>query len=216
MANTVGDGAAVEPIRMPNMPKYKPQVDADDPDTYMMLVPAANINTQLPIIQIACTGLAILFAVAALAKDEMSDGDIVFSTGAAEVDYDCGWNSYRLNINGYSETYKYAGQYCSNNDEIIDEEFCADSVRNGALWLGCNLVGVLCLIVSIPIILSKQCGGKDSIAFYISGTIGLSLFCFSSFWWWTQDRCEDVEEYDTVFTEADFDTSPGPSLYLMW
>ena len=42
-----------EPISMPQMPKYQPQVDIDpdDPDNYMMLVPA-NINTKLPISQL--------------------------------------------------------------------------------------------------------------------------------------------------------------------
>lgn len=44
-----------EPIQMPKMPKYQPQVDLnpDDPDQYMMLVPAsiAKINTKLPILQ---------------------------------------------------------------------------------------------------------------------------------------------------------------------
>lgn len=45
--------AQPEPIAMPRMPKYQPQVDIDpdDPDNYMILVPA-NINKKWPMSQL--------------------------------------------------------------------------------------------------------------------------------------------------------------------
>ena len=55
-----------EPIAMPKMPQYQPQVDIDpdDPDNYMMLVPA-NINTKWPMLQ-----LGILFTHNILQSDK--------------------------------------------------------------------------------------------------------------------------------------------------
>ena len=161
--------------------------------------------------------LAIFFAFIALCVDEMSDGDIEFSSGdTEEIDYDCGWKGYRLNIDGYSESYDYSGDYCSNNDEIIDDDFCEHSAINGQIWLISSIFGIITLIASIPVILNHKIGGKDSLAFFILLCVGGGCFCIASFWWWLNDRCEDVEDYDEVYLEADFDTSPGPSLYLMW
>eukprot|EP01083_Nonionella_stella_P228870 810758_1 len=206
-----------EPIQMPKMPKYKPQVNIqpDDPDTYMMLVPA-NINTKLPILQIAFCALAILFAIIALSVDEMSDGDIKFSSGDPEVDYDCGWNQYRLNIAGYSESHDYASDSCSNDDEVIDADFCAHSAMNGKIWLASSIIGLFTLVASIIIILNKTYGGKDSWIYTILLLVGTGCISIAAFWWWLNDRCEDVEQYNEIYLEADFDTSPGPSLYLMW
>jgi len=206
-----------EPIAMPKMRNVRAGVvNADDPDSYMILVPAAKLNTKRPILQISCVSIAILCAVLALSLDEMSDGDVVFSTGDPEVDYSCGWRSYSVSVAGYMETYDYSGDYCSNNDEVIDEEFCSESIRNGKIWIAYGVIGLFSAVAAIPAILHQKVGGKASyvfLLFLVSGTVSFSI---ASFWWWLRDQCEGVEEYSEMYLEANFDTSPGVSLYLLW
>eukprot|EP01084_Bolivina_argentea_P115186 204883_1 len=97
--------------------QYQPQLnvapDQDDPDTYMMLVPA---DKKVPILQIIFTGLAVCVIIAALATDEMSDGDVRWDFEETsddfldEIDYDCGWQDFRLKFIYYGTQeiqYKY-------------------------------------------------------------------------------------------------------------
>ena len=142
----------------PKIPEYMPQInaapDGDDPDTYMMLVPAAK---KRPILQIVFVVLGIICLIVALGVDEMSDGDVRFvepedttySTSYSsnefleEVDYDCGWNSFKLKFiyyeqqHGYDHfayekyTYKYTSTFCKDYDEFVDPDFCEDSEANG-------------------------------------------------------------------------------------
>ena len=148
----------------------------------------------------------------------MSDGDIKMSDGS-EIDYDCGWKTLRVNIKGLSQSVDYDGDYCDNEDAVIDDEFCTTSAKNGKIWLGTSIIGILILSASIPVILSKHknIGGKDSWIFFAM-CIAASLFLnIATFYWFFNDKCEDIEQYNDSDTneEAQFDTSPGPSLYLM-
>merc|ERR1712129_606396 len=99
---------------------------------------------------------------------------------------------------------------------VIDAEFCETSTRNGIIWLATSIVGLFALIASIPAILHKRFGGKDSWIYFVLLTIGCICFTIAPFWWWMTDKCEDVENYNEIYLEAEFDTSPGPSLWLMW
>lgn len=148
----------------------------------------------------------------------MSDGDILLSDGS-EIDYDCGWKTLRVNIQGLSQSVDYDGDYCTNEDEVIDDEFCSTSAKNGRIWIGTSIIGILLLSASIPVILSKhkKIGGKDSWIFFAICIAGGLFLNIATFYWFFNDKCEDIEQYNNSDTneEAQFDTSPGPSLYLM-
>ena len=155
----------------------------------------------------------------------MSDGDVKSDYGG-EVDYDCGWKELRFNINGYSEQIAYNSDFCEM-DDVIDDDFCTQSTMNGRIWLASSIIGILITSASIPVLLWKkpicngQCkiGGKDSWPFFIMSIIGCGSFAIASMWWWLSDKCEDIEQYnnsDSQYVQEEFDTSIGPSLYLMW
>ena len=70
-----------------------------------------------PVLQILCAITALLLVIIALAIDEMSDGDVKFAEDLQsedfldEIDYDCGWKSFRVNKIYYED----------ENDDSISE-----------------------------------------------------------------------------------------------
>ena len=60
------------------------------------------INRKKPILQVVFALAATILAIVAMCLDEMSDGDVKFAEPIKdddfleEVDYDCGWKSFRV------------------------------------------------------------------------------------------------------------------------
>jgi len=193
----------------------------------MMLVPAAK---KWPAVQMLCAGIAALTAIIGLSMDEMSDGDVIFTVALSseefldEIDYDCGWKSFRVNyIYGEDDTgddasshwayeryvYEYEGAFCENRNEFIDQDFCDDSASNGLTWLVCGIMAVICFLASLPAVWFR---GKASILYVLCLAAGILLLSIGSFNWLFNDKCEDIEEWPEE--EATFDTSLGPSMVL--
>jgi len=215
---------------------YQPQVDVntpaeDDPDNYMMLVPATR---KRPVIQMSCAALALLLAIIGLALDEMSDGDVRFTESLSsedfldEVDYDCGWRSFRVNYIYYEteaqigdgaigqehwayEQYKYdySGSFCEDRDSFIDKDFCEESITNGMVWLVCGVLGVIFYFVSLPAVWFQ---GKGSVLYVVMLALGTFCMTIASLNWLFNDKCEDIEEWPEE--EATFDTTLGASMVL--
>eukprot|EP01083_Nonionella_stella_P205954 749525_1 len=214
------------------MTAYQPQVNTpaeDDPDNYMMLVPAAK---KRPILQIVSATLAVILSVIGMGMDEMSDGDVIFSEPLKkedfleEVDYDCGWKSFRVNYWYYEDEsqlggkgnehwatesyiFEYDGSFCQDYDTLVDKDFCTDSAYNGKIWLAFGIIGILCWGISIPIVWFQ---GKSSIIYTITLSIGILCMSIASLNWMFNDKCEDIERWPEE--EATFDTTLGVSLVL--
>eukprot|EP01084_Bolivina_argentea_P243962 408827_1 len=211
---------------------YQPQVNTpadDDPDSYMMLVPAAR---KRPTLQISCAILGIIFAIAGLCKDEISDGDVRFDKATDdfldEVDYDCGWDSFRVNywyyeentneLGGYgnqhwaeeSFVFQYSGSFCADHDKV-DADFCVVSARNGTVWLVMGIIGIIGFVAAIPVVWFQ---GKASKYYPICMAIGTLILSIGSFQWFFNDKCEDVEKWPQE--DVTFKTSVGVSLILVW
>ena len=185
--------------------------------------------------QILCATTALLLVIVALALDEMSDGDVKFAEDLKstdfldEIDYDCGWRSFRVNKIYYEDEddsnlndgqthwayesyiYEYSGSLCQDNDEIIDPNFCEKSAYNGKVWLACGILGIFFYGLSIPIVWYQ---GKGSIIYVLLLGIGMLCLAVGSLNWMFNDKCEDVENWPQE--DMSFDTSLGVSLILVF
>eukprot|EP01084_Bolivina_argentea_P316076 547802_1 len=222
-------------VQVENMEMPQVMEGTNDPDNYMMLTTTKNKRPSK--LHITCIVLSIIFAFIAVCIDQISHGQIEFSSDVddiahdkiiSHITYNCGWNAFQLTYpigNDITDTYTYNGNFCKQNDETFDHSFCEHSIRDGIIWFIGGIIGIILLCISIPVLFKfwifQKYGGKDSWLFAILTGISLSCFGIGSFNWLLNNKCQDVA-YDSKnhivseFLEADIDTIPGVSLYLMW
>ena len=186
-----------------------------------------------PVLQVVCAGLALLCSIVALSIDEMSDGDVKFFEPLKEddfldeVDYDCGWKSFRVNYIYYDDedtigtkgvshygyesyVYEYSGDFCKEY-EIVEEDFCTEADQNGKLWLTCGIVGILLLASAIPVVWYR---GKASVIYVIVLGLAVLILSIGTLNWMFNDNCEDIEQWENE--DASLETGIGSSLIFMF
>lgn len=202
---------------------YIQQINEDDEfdentqEGYMMLLPVRK----KPIIQMFFAFAAMILAIAALARDEIMDGNITFASTnywhdkMSEVDYDCGYSQLRFTYifsSGYqqSETYSYGSALCTEDEYIFSSNFCADQVRNGKIWLACGIIAIIFNAVSIFVVYKH---GHKSLIYLALMTLSIIFYSTSAFNWLANERCSDMENYSN--SSMTLDTNLGSSMVLM-
>lgn len=114
-----------------------PDSEADDPDAmlYMTLVRPYQRNPVV-YVQMILSLFATALAIAALAVDEIYDGDWnlrsgYYSDDIKEIDFDCTWDglafTYKIS-GGYeqNEKFKYSSTLCSEDEDVFDPNWCSN------------------------------------------------------------------------------------------
>jgi len=200
-----------------NAVPYVPQTNDDDEEGgYMLLVPIRK----KPYVQLFLSFAAMVLAIAGLARDEIMDGSITFSStyywyNLKEVDYDCGFQELRFTYvftKGYkqSESYRYSSSLCEQNEYIFSNNFCSDQNKLGKVWLGCGIVGIIFNAISM-LAIHKQ--GPRSKLYLLLITLSTTFYCAAAFDWMANERCNDLENYSNA--TITLDTTLGSSLILI-